>query len=139
MMDDTNLVGFCYKEGWYQTNDFILDKLAELKNEDLSYDDCLAACGYGETPEHDFSRNPESPYFIKVFSTLHTNYPMYLVQMSITEEMHTDNFVCKDGLSLLDLLSKLAPIVSLKLNCENPFQVLHLQQAKPQKKVNKQP
>lgn len=125
-MEDTNLVAFSFKEGWLNIPDFIMAKMDELNDEDLSYQDCLLACGYNLDPAYDFSRSEECPYFLRVFMTLEQGYPAYLVQMSISPEMATENFVCADGLSLVELLAKLAPIVQLKLTCTKPTQALHI-------------
>ncbi len=125
-MQDTNLVGFSIKDGWVQVDDFLLQKMNELNNDELSYFDCLAACGYEIDPLYDFSRSEDCPYFLRVYITNTPGYPAFFVQMSITPEMETENFVCADGLSLMELLAKLAPIVQLKLTCTNPTQTLHL-------------
>ncbi len=125
-MEDTNLVGFSIKDGWVQVEDFLLKKMTELNDNEMSYEDCLTACGYEADPLYDFSRSKDCPYFLKVFMTLTPGYPAFFVQMSITPEMATENFVCADGLSLMELLSKLAPLVQLKLTCTNPTQTLHL-------------
>lgn len=136
-MEDTNLVAFSHKEGWQSTPDFIMQKMDELNNEELSYHDCIAECGYQLDSAYDFSRSEDCPYFLRVYMTLQPGYPPFLVMMSISPEMATENFVCFDGLSLLELLAKLAPVVQLKLACTNPTQALHLVAQKPAAKKTK--
>lgn len=125
-MEDTNLVGYSFKNGWVQVEDFLVEKLVELNNNDLSYEDCLKECGYELDPAWNFSRSEYCPYFLRVYTTLTPGYPAFFVQMCITPEQTTENFVCADGLSLLDIMAKLAPLVQLKLMCTKPVQGLHL-------------
>ena len=124
-MEDTNLIEFSYKSGWEPVGDFILQKLIDLNNDKLCYEDCLIACGYELEPSYCFIMGGGCPYYIKVFMTLHADYPAFFVQMNIAPEIVTENFVCRDGLSLMELLSKLTPIVQLKINCFRPVQELH--------------
>lgn len=125
-MEDTNLVGFSSTDGWTQVEDFLLTKLIELNNDDLSYEDCLKECGYELDPSWEFSRDANCPYFIRVYMTLEPGLPPFFVQMCISPEQATENFVCNDGLSLLDLMAKLSPILQLRLTCTRPVQTLHM-------------
>lgn len=115
MQPQNVLQGFSFKDGWVDLNDFVMDCLnLDPDRENKTYMDCVFNLGYQEQPIYKFGEPDRASIYVYV-NMINQGLPRYFVEVVLSAEDTVKHVVCADYISLLELLAKFSPIVSLSM------------------------